>query len=74
MAGKLRIEDAKTPAPQVHFVGLVKTGYTQVTKQAQYAVVTGTIDKPEVDKVSQPLEYACEAAKLAWLKLVESIP
>ncbi len=61
-------EQAKPSAPVIHIVGLVKTA------PLKYAVVTGTIAEPKVDTVSQPLEYAAEAAKKAWLKLMEVIP
>ncbi len=52
----------------VHFVGLRKVG------PQKYAVVTGTLANPVVDSVAQPLEYAAEAAKLAWHKLLDVVP
>ncbi len=54
--------------PEIHIIGLTKVG------PARYAVVTGTTDKPVVDTVSQPLEYAAEAMKVAVLRLVQVIP
>ncbi len=52
----------------VHIVGLTKIG------PRAYAVVTGTADKPVIDSVAQPLEYACEALKIATLSMLEKMP
>ncbi len=56
------------PLSDVHFVGLKKVG------PMKYAVVSGTLGAPVVDNVAQPLEYAAEAAKLAWHKLLDVVP
>ncbi len=55
-------------APDIHIVGLVKTGPNR------YAVVTGTTANPLTDTVSQPLEYASEAMKVAMLRLLQVVP
>ncbi len=56
------------PLADVHFVGLRKVG------PMKYSVVTGTLGAPVVDSVAQPLEYAAEAAKIAWHKLIDAVP
>lgn len=56
------------PPADIHFVGLQKTGPNR------YAVVTGTVANPIVDTVSQPMEYASEAMKVALLRLLQVIP
>lgn len=66
---KLRIEDVPEPVgADIHIVGLKKIA------PMRYAVVTGTAAKPVVDTVSQPLEYASEAMKLALLRMLEVVP
>ncbi len=61
-------KDVKPLTPATHIVGLTKVGVMK------YAVVTGTIEAPVVDKVAQPMEYALEAAKIAWLRMIEKLP
>lgn len=61
-------EPPPNPLADVHFVGLRKVA------PMKYAVVTGTLGSPIVDNVAQPLEYAAEAAKLAWHKLLDQVP
>lgn len=65
---RLVIKDESSALAGVHFVGIKKVA------PMKYAVVTGTLDNPVVDTVAQPLEYAAEAAKLAWHKLLDVIP
>ena len=54
--------------PEIHIVGLVKTGPNR------YAVVTGTVANPLTDTVSQPLEYGAEAMKVALLRMLQVMP
>lgn len=60
---KVLVPDAP---PDIHIVGLTKTGPNR------YAVVSGTVATPVVDTVSQPLEYAAEAMKVAILRMLEN--
>lgn len=66
-------EPPKSPLADVHFVGIMKVA------PRKYAVVTGTLGHPVVDSVNgepvtQPLEYAAEAAKIAWHRLLDLVP
>lgn len=68
MAKDVKPSAPAVPLADVHFVGLKKVG------PMKYAVVSGTLGNPVVDTVAQPLEYAAEAAKLAWHKLLDVVP
>lgn len=56
------------PPAEVHIVGLTKVAPNR------YAVVTGTAANPIVDGVSQPMEYAAEALKVALLRMLTVMP
>ncbi len=61
----------KRPEPakaEVYIVGLTKVGPNR------YSVVTGTLTAPVVDKVSEPLEYACDSLMTALAQMQRIIP
>ena len=65
MAKKPLIPD---PPAEIHIVGLTKVAPNR------YAVVTGTAANPIIDGVSQPMEYASEALKIAVLRMLQVMP
>ncbi len=73
---KANIKDEPTPkSEEVFFVGLKRAPAAPgQSTLPQYVVVTGTLSHPVFDTVSQPLGNAAEAAKIAWLKMLDVIP
>ncbi len=66
-------KDTPKPKPEIFIVGFQKFPPREKLGQPLYAVVTGTVSNPVVEKTPEPLEFAAEMAKRAMLHLLDNL-